>query len=333
MGFAIFLLLAGTGVFVLLQRPARAEGAATLSIFTGSVQVERGGSTAFALGHTGDILRGGDTVLTGPSSKSMISYPDGSLTRLDAGTQLTVRSVARASGGGWGMDSYQASGKTWNRVVQLVGGGSFRVSGPNSSTAEVRGTEFSMLIEMSNGKPVVRVDDWSGAVDVSAQNVRVSLLGGQSSSVRPSQPPSAPAPIPPGDRLDSWTVFNQTADGAGAGGGAPAAMSSSTLSPGQSAPVQTGSAGDGQSDLEFTLGWPGSTFELTVYDPDGQVYDRQSSGTPSVGIYVPKARPGTWSYSVRDIESWPGEIWWVIVSRVNPSRLDPQPVFATNACD
>jgi hypothetical protein len=72
---------------------------------------------------------------------------------------------------------------------------------------------------------------------------------------------------------------------------------------------------DGKSDLQFVLGWPGSLYELTVVDPDGNVSARSASSVPPLSISVPSARAGTWQFTVRDVQSAPGEAWWVVVGR------------------
>ncbi|HEY8642562.1 MAG TPA: FecR domain-containing protein, partial [Candidatus Dormibacteraeota bacterium] len=164
--FIALVILGAAGAYVLTRPPAIASGAARLTIFNGTVQLKAAGNAASHAGATGEQLTQGEEITTGPSTRAAINFPDGSVTRMDANTQLTITQLVQANGGGWNVQLSQALGKTWNRVAQLVGGASFKVSGPNSSTAEVRGTDFLVTIAQNpDGSYSVRVDNFSGAID------------------------------------------------------------------------------------------------------------------------------------------------------------------------
>jgi len=321
------LIAAAVGGYLFINRsaPASAGAAATLTVFTGTAQVERAGATTFTAAHTGDKLGSGDTVLTGTATKASITFGDGSQTRLDESTQLQVKAIARTNGG-FQTELLQTAGKTWSNVKSLAGTNSFRVQGPNNSTAEVRGTEFSVIVTKdAAGKPVVRINTFSGTVVVQTPAGNVTVTSGLSTTVSTNQAPTPVVTIPAGDKTDSWTVFNQaqTANT----GTVTANVNSGTLNQGASTPVTTGATGDGNTDLSFTLSWPGSTFSLTIIDPDGHEYQTTTSATPPVSIAVPKARPGAWAFRVTDIQSSPGEVWAVVVGQTNPSTGTPTPFF------
>jgi hypothetical protein len=269
------------------------------------------GSSAAVAAHSGDGLFSGDTVSTGATGKAAIAYPDGSSTRLDSATTVKVDTL-RAQGGAVQTSFQQSAGLTWNKVQRLVGISSFKVSGPNSSSADVRGTVFGFYVEHdAGGAPVIWIDTWSGSVLVGGTGGTVLAGTGQRVTVRAGAAPTAPVPIPAGDRQLSFTVFNQTLD---AVTGKPVAMQSGTLGTATGTPYLTVVA-DGKSDLQFVLGWPGSLFELTVIDPDGKVYAKPASTTPPLSVVAPLARAGTWQYSVRDVQSSPDEAFWVVVGR------------------
>ncbi|HEY8811956.1 MAG TPA: FecR family protein [Candidatus Dormibacteraeota bacterium] len=307
----VLMLLLVVAIGLLTLAGTEAAPSMTLTVFIEAASITRLGSTARVAGHSGDGLRSGDTVATGPNGKAAIAYPDGSTTRLDSST--TVKVSSRNGKAQTVQTSFQQSaGLTWNRVQKLVGVSSFKVSGPNSATAEVRGTEFGYYVERdSSGTPVIWIDTWSGSVLVGGTEGSVLAGAGQRVTVRAGAPPTTPVPIPAGDRQLSFTVFNQTLD---AVTGRPVAFASGTLSTGassQSFPVQA----DGKSNLQFVLGWPGSIYELTVTDPAGNVVSRSASSVPPLSVVVPSATVGTWHFSVRDVQSAPGEAWWVIVGR------------------
>jgi hypothetical protein len=290
---------------------ASAAAPVALTIFTGTAGIVRPG-TALRPASTGDRLGNGDTVVTGTDSKASLLYPDGSVTRLDSQTVVTVR-VVTAAAGGVKTSLAQAAGLTWNNVKQLVGGASFSINGPNSASVAVRGTEFGYYVEYdSAGNPVIWVDTWSGSVDVrGAVGPAVTASTGQRVTVRVGSAPTVPAPIPDTDRQLSFTVFNQALN---AVTGRPFAVASGSLSPGGTA-GPTPVAVDGRSDIQFVLAWPGSTFGLTIRDGTGSVLAQRASGAPPLSLVVHPARAGTVTFTVNDVQSTPQEAWWVVAGR------------------
>jgi FecR-like protein len=307
-------LVVTTAVFVALgvtQPPAAAETAAVLTVFTGSVDIEKSHTPTFAHALSGDQVSAGDSIRTGAETKAAITYPSGTVARLDSNTRLTITQLARTAGGGWNIDVYQAVGKSWSRMAQLVGGSSYVVNAPNSVVAEVRGTEFEVIVEARGVSTLVRLDVFAGIVAATANKGSVSVTTGQSTTTSPGLPPTPPAAITATDQQDTFTVFNKTADAAL---GKPVSVNNDRFSPAQATGKVAGATGDGSTDLQFTLGWPGSRFELTVFDPAGSVYAQVASSVSPVTMVVADASTGEWSYQVTDIQSLPGEVWWVIVS-------------------
>jgi len=140
-----------------LGTPAAAAPTATLSVFTGTARVQKAGATTATAAHTGDTVATGDSVATGPNSKAAVTYPDGSVTRLDSVTAITID--MKRSGPSLKLGVSQTAGLTWNTVKKLVGAASFHVSGPNNADASVRGTRFGFYIEKdAAAKNVVWID-------------------------------------------------------------------------------------------------------------------------------------------------------------------------------
>jgi len=315
LGAIVLLFLAYAGV-VAVAVVAVGSASANLSLFLGSAHVQKSGSSASSVAHSGDQLRAGDVVRTGEATKAAVGYPDGSISRLDSNSFLQVHNLASPKNGVWNVELIQFGGKSWHVVHALAGGASFQVDAPNSVTVQVRGTEFEVIVDSAAGATSVRVDSWTGLVDVTARGTKVQVSGGQSTSVQAGKTPSAAAPISDADRNDSFTVFNQALD---ATRGALVSVNGGSLSEGQtSAPLPAGFA-DGSTDLELTLGWPGSKFGLTAIGPDGTDFRTDSSDTPPVTMLIPKAAAGSWAYKVQALESKPREPYWAFVSwRVRP---------------
>jgi hypothetical protein len=290
---------------------ANAGESVILSVFVGTATVQPARSPVAAAAHSGQTVGAGDVVQTGAASKAALRYADGSVTRLDSDTRIVVNSLR--AGAALNTSLQQSAGLTWNQVKRLVGGSTFRVSGPNNAVAGVRGTRFGYYVEHEpNGSPVIWIDVWDGIVAVSgAVGPAITATAGQRVTVRPQSAPTAPVPIPATDRQLAFTVFNQTIE---AVTGTPTAFAGGASSTGDtttSFPVST----DGRSDLQFVLGWPGSTFELTVIDPGGKVFSRSSSSQPPISVVAKHARAGSWTFIVRDVQSGPLEAWWVVVGR------------------
>jgi FecR protein len=195
--------------FIYAQKPAAASAAATLTIYKGTAQRAPAGSNTFSPVLSGQGLNGGDQVRTGAATAAAIRFGDGSITRLDSNTTVTVKMLTH-QGSEYQTSLSQSVGKTWNKVQRLVGVAKFNVTGPSSSTAEVRGTTFVLIIE-PNGD--VRIDDYQGTVIFHGKAGSVTVTTSQSSTILNGTSSPQPATgIPTADLQDPITVFNIAAD-------------------------------------------------------------------------------------------------------------------------
>ena len=306
----VLLMLVAAATSALLA--SRSASRVLLTVFVGAAKVAHG-SAAAVPARSGDMLGDGDSITTDADGKASLTYPDGSVTRLDSSTSVVVH--VTQSGASLRTRLDQTAGLTWNTVKHLLGGSTFQVSGPNSSTAEVRGTRFGFYVEHdATGNPVIWIDVYDGTVGVKgAVGGEVLATAGQRVTVRKQAAPTKPVPIPDGDLQLSFTVFNQTIE---AVAGTPSTFESGTLSAGASTTFAF--TADGTHDLQIVLGWPalaGSTFELTVVAPDGSVFSQTQQSLPPIIVIARKAAAGTWTVDVRDVSSSQAEPWWVIVGR------------------
>jgi FecR protein len=305
-------ILVGLVLTMAVQSMA-AQDHAVLNVFLGSVQVERAGASGYQAARSGELIASGDRVRTGADTKASLSFPDGSVTRLDSDTDLEVVGLNRLSAGGEATQLQQSSGQAWYTVVKLVGAASFRVDAPNNTTAEVRGTEFTIKIAGASGSQLVTAQVWAGEVDTSAAGRTLTLVAGQSTTISPGSPPTPATSLGPADRQDPWTVFNLGLDALA--GGTITTIDGGQMSTGDSTQPAVGAQASAGDDLQFVLAWPGSTFQLTVLAPDGTTYAAPSSSAPPLNVTVKGADAGKWSYSVADLESQPGEQWYLFVAR------------------
>lgn len=131
---------------------------ATVTSSTGTVQVQTGPAPARAL-RTGDLVRQGDTVTTGPVSSAVLKFEDGQVAALTANSTMTVT-------------AYQYNPQTGGGSVllSLINGGMRAITGligrraPNnvayraaSATIGIRGTDVTIVT--SQGNVVVTVTE------------------------------------------------------------------------------------------------------------------------------------------------------------------------------
>jgi hypothetical protein len=107
------------------------------------------------------VIKGGETVKTGPESSVKIELSDGSSIFLGPNTQYTlptnVCDLVRSG--------ILGAGSLWTKVKKLIGGGKFEVS-TERACACVRGTEYTVEIVEENGKKYDIVKVYEGSVDV-----------------------------------------------------------------------------------------------------------------------------------------------------------------------
>ena len=183
--------------------PAKARPFATLDLLLGVAEV-RLEEASFRRAVDGETLHQGDTVRTGERGRAEIEYFDGSLTRLDRGTTFTLTELV-SDPGRTVVAGDQASGSTFNRVVELSGSSSrFDVATP-TAVASVRGTTFFTDVG-GNGSDVVGVLE--GEVLVRGASGPTTVLQGQGVTVGPGGAVSAPFVLTADHLGSDWLFYN-----------------------------------------------------------------------------------------------------------------------------
>jgi len=136
LGAALAFALGSGGVFA---PEADAFGSrSTLTVVRGAVAVSHDGFD-FRSARLGDVIEAGDTVRTDAGAAAEITYVEGSSVRMDADTQIVVRSLRTDTDAGAVIAMMRTIERSWNVVTKLVSGGSrYDVRTP-TSTASVRG--------------------------------------------------------------------------------------------------------------------------------------------------------------------------------------------------
>ena len=269
----LVLLTAGGGYyFFVVQAQAAVEAPASLLVIQQPVDVGQ------RPGIAGEALNAGDTVHTGTGGRAGIHFADGSFTRMSPDTTVTVKTTQLQKDGTLKSASLdQRVGRTFSSVQHLFGGASFTVGG-HSVSAQVRGTDFEVLVR-SNGTNLIKV--FIGSVEVNGATHATVRAGeqidadanGRLSNQRAIQP----------DVQDPYPLTSQCATAAANGNNAGTVQSTSgeSLTNGQTAESSYNSAG---GNLTLAFCYPGSLMRVTVTDPAGRTYPRQGAAPLIVRI-------------------------------------------------
>lgn len=183
-------------VELLKQTPAPA----TVTHVKGNVRVkpEDGPYRKLAVG---DVITGGETVVTGPRSFASIKLADGSVLNQQPTSKLSFGRLAAY--GKTGMVSTELnleSGRLEaNASKQVAPAGGFRVATP-VAVAGLRGTDFRLNVS-EDGK-TLHGEVLEGAVGVAAQGQEVHVEAGQGTVAEAGKPPTPPRALLPKPNLE-----------------------------------------------------------------------------------------------------------------------------------
>jgi len=195
----------------------RALGAATtVSIISGDIQIRHAAAGTFAAATDGEIVLAGDTIRTGPDSRAVLTYFEGSTVTVEPDSELVIESVGARTDGSTVVVMQQNLGRTWHVVSRLVSGNSkYEVKTP-ASTASVRGTAFMVTITFDNGVPSAEITTTDGTVVHSApdpqnpgQQVQVAVHAGQTEKIKKGEAPAPPEQAPDAERKVTMTIDEQ----------------------------------------------------------------------------------------------------------------------------
>jgi len=268
----VTLLLLGSGYwFFVVQASAAVTAPASLILFNQPVTVNASPATP------GQPLNAGDEVATKATGHAAIQFPDGSYVRMSPGTTVHINSVQLQKNGQLQTaDVLQKAGRTLVNVQHLASGATFNVGG-HSVSAQVRGTQFELLVRPNNTN-LIKVFD--GTVAVNGKQSR-NVTAGQEIDADANGNLSATRPIQR-DASDPYALTAQCAK-AVSQGTAPGTLQTTAgdpISTGQTAEVDYDSSG---GVVSVALCYPGSYMTLQVIDPRGVVHDNRNGASPVMG--------------------------------------------------
>ena len=180
------------GLRLMWAAPALASQC-TLSVFSGSVEIQSSEETSWQQGTDGMTLAVGDRVRTAINSGALLTFFEGSTIKLESETDVQIQQVERAQDESVRITLKQWLGRTWSRVVKMAGTGSHYEIETPSATAVVRGTLFSTIVDEAGSTEVATT---SGLVSVVAQGEEVYLPPSQKTEVQEGSAPSQPETVP-----------------------------------------------------------------------------------------------------------------------------------------
>ncbi|MGA7910368.1 MAG: FecR family protein [Candidatus Dormiibacterota bacterium] len=285
----VALLVVGGGYwFFVVQASAAVNASAALVVFNQPVTVD--GNPAIP----GEALNVGNTVATQAGGHAAIQFPDGSLVRMLPGTTVTLSSLQLQKNGNLQSASVlQKVGRTFTDVQHLVGGASFQVGG-HSVSAQVRGTQFEVLVRPDGTN---RIWVFVGTVTVSG-TTSVRLTAGQEIDAD-ANGKLANQRSNQFDSQDPFPMTSQCANAASSGTttGTLQTSTGDSLTNGQTAESDYYSPG---GNLTLVFCHPGSLMKVVVTAPDGTVYSRQGQ-PPIPPIRIANGPPGLYKAVVTAI--------------------------------
>lgn len=292
------LLVAGSGYyFFVVQASAAVSAPATLIVYNQPVTVDSKTATA------GQPLNAGNEVATKDKGHADIQFPDGSFLKMSPNTTVQITSVhLQKNGQLQSAEVTQKIGRTFANVQHLVGGATFKVAG-HSVSAQVRGTEFEVLVRQDNTN-LIKVFD--GTVGVSGRT-NATLNAGQEIDADANGRLSAPRAIRP-DRTDPYQLVSQCrkAVSSGTNPGTVQVTVGDPISSGQNVDVFYNSPG---GITKTALCYPGSYMQLRVYNPQGTAYWFPNGNSPIQHQH--QGSPGRWRATVIAVDVSPAEPWVV----------------------
>ena len=192
---AIIVFLAADAGFTLYNpnRFSFSNPSCKLNIICGDIQVLKKDSLTWEPAVDGAVLEPGSRVKTAAGSHGVITFSNGSTTKLEPGTDVAIDKLDE----GQETQQYtvvlkQQSGKTWNQVNKSLEKTAFQIR-TASAEVDVHGTLFSTEVDKS-GKTIIKTTE--GRVSVTAKGKEVEVNPGKMVQVLPGQEPSEPADIP-----------------------------------------------------------------------------------------------------------------------------------------
>jgi hypothetical protein len=206
--FVIAVIFGATGALVPAGQAA-ASGASTLSIISGPVAVRHAGGD-FRSADDGAVLIAGDTIKTGADARAILTYFEGSTVEMEPDSELTINAARSDTNGNTIIVMQQNLGITWHVVTHLINAGSIYEVHTSTSTASVRGTQFTVGVAADETTTETTTEGAVADTDVQG-TATVLTQPGQQTTTRKGEAPARPVLAAEPERKVTVTVGDQNA--------------------------------------------------------------------------------------------------------------------------
>lgn len=201
------------GLVVVIARPVTASQFATLHPLEGTVEVATGGG-AFESAVDGGTLLADDVIRTGADGLAEIEYLDGSVTRLDHNTTLTIERVASIpdTPDSKLIETTLEQGRTYHRVQPISDPESHFEVRAGNTIAAADGAAY--ILTQAPADPVtvwVVPDDQpdAGVVQLhTEEGPSLSLREGEGATVSPTGETGSPFALTDTHLANEWVIYN-----------------------------------------------------------------------------------------------------------------------------
>ena len=185
----VMVMAAFFGVSNIMSPSSALASGCTLSIISGTVEIQAPEVVGNQQGANGMTLDVGTRVMTAQDSQALLTFFDGSTLKLEPGTDIEIQQLELSDEQAVTIVLKQWMGRTWSRVVKMVDAGSHYEIQTPSAVALVRGTRFLTEVD-DEGETTVQTTE--GLVSVFAHGNEVFVSPGHLTTVELGMPPAIP---------------------------------------------------------------------------------------------------------------------------------------------
>ncbi len=184
-------------------------GNTTVTLLWGETLVQPYRSPQYVPAKDGTALSAGDRVRTGPGSRALITFFEGSTMVLEPETEVIISSqlygpAAQPAASAIGVQQF--SGTTWHRVQRLTPPASLYQLETPAGVVSARGSLAWVLVDGQSGRTEVK--SYEGLLTARGQGVAVEVAPFTGTVIERGQAPEPPQPAPPSTQR---LVFTMTA--------------------------------------------------------------------------------------------------------------------------
>lgn len=177
-----------------------------LEVLGYNVYIQNSGSSEWVVAKDQQEILPGATVKTDKGGLAQIIYPNGTVTRLDTDTQITLKEYNPTP---QTVTVFVTAGKIWSRITKLLGGESYKSESKNL-VATVRGTIYEHAV-LPDGEDKISVTSHVVHVSCSKNKVEADVTENETAQTGCALKPKL-VQTPETEKQTKWVTFNKQED-------------------------------------------------------------------------------------------------------------------------